>query len=53
MGFYKCLTSIVIEVRTVEDRNKQEIILCAIEKLISEFRETPNKFLTEEDLRYV
>ena len=51
MGFYERLTCIVIEVRTVENVNKQEIIQRAIQNLISEFRVTPNKFLTEEDLR--
>lgn len=53
MGFYERLTCIVIEMRTVENVKEEEIIQRAIEKLISEFRETPNKFLTEEDLRYV
>jgi DNA-directed RNA polymerase subunit L len=53
MGFYERLTCIVIEVRTVENVNKQEIIQRAIQNLISEFRKMPNKFLSEEDLRYV
>ncbi len=35
----------------MENVNKQEIIQRAIQNLISEFRVTPNKFLTEEDLR--